>query len=53
MQKLFKTNVNQNADALPRTVDAEIVFTIGYYIMYEQFQLDDNFKTYLEGTMKS
>ena len=27
MQRLFETNFNQNADALPRTVDADIVFT--------------------------
>ena len=53
MQKLFKTNVNQNADALPRTVDADIVFTAAPFIMYEQFQLENNFKTYLEGTMQS
>ena len=53
MQKLFKTNVNQNADALPRTVDADIVFTAALFIMYEQFQLENNFKTYLEGTMQS
>ena len=51
MQKLFETNLNQNADALPRTVDADIVFTGAPYIIYEQFQLDDSFKTYLEETM--
>lgn len=27
MQQLFETNVNQAADALPWTVDAEIIFT--------------------------
>ena len=53
MQKLFETNVNQNVDALRRIVDADIVFTGAPYIMYEQFQLDDNFKTYLEGAMQS
>ena len=51
MQRLFETNFNQNADALPRTVDADIVFTGAPYIMYKQFQLDDNFKIYLKGTM--
>ena len=51
MKKLFETNVNQNADALPRTVDADIDSTGVPYIMYKQFQLDDNFKTLLEGTM--
>ena len=27
MQRLFETNVNQAADALPRTFDTEIIFT--------------------------
>ena len=45
MQKFFETNINQAADALPRTVDADIVFTSAPYIMYEQFKLDDNFRT--------
>ena len=53
MQKLFKLNVSQNVDALPRTVDADIVFTRAPYIMHEQFQLDDNLKTYLKGTVQS
>ena len=53
MQKLLEANVNQNAEALPTTVDADIVFTGASYIMYKQFQLDDNFKTYLKGTMWS
>ena len=53
MQKLFETNVNQNADALLRTLDANIVFTGARNIMYQQFQLDGNFKTYLKGTMHS
>ena len=53
MKKLFETNVKQNADALPRTVDADIDSTGVPYIMYKQFQLDDNFKTHLEGTMQS
>ena len=52
MQKLFETNLNQNADALPRTVDADIVFTGAPYIIYKQFQLNDSFKTYLEETMQ-
>ena len=53
IQKLLEANVNQNADALPTTVDADIVFIGASYIMYKQFQLDDNFKTYLKGTMRS
>ena len=51
MQRLFKTNVNQTADALPKTVDAEIIFTSAPYIMYEQLKLDNNYQTYLEGVM--
>ena len=50
MKKLFETNVNQNENALPRTVDAADI-TGALHIMYKQFQLDDNFKTYLEGPM--
>ena len=53
MQRLFETNINQNADALPRTGDAEIILTSTPYIMYEQFKLDDNFRTYLEGVLLS
>ena len=53
MQKLFETNTNQSTDPLPTGVDADVVFTGVPYIMYKQFQLDDNFKTYLEGTMQS
>ena len=53
MQKLFETNTNQSTDALPTDVDADVVFTGVPYIMYKQFQLDDNSKTYLEGTMQS
>ena len=51
--KLLETNTNQSTDALPTNVDADIVFTGVRHIMYEQFQLDDNFKTYLEGTKQS
>ena len=53
MLKLFETKSNQTADALPRTVDADIVFTSTPYIMYEQFKLDNNFRTYLEGVILS
>ena len=51
MQKPFETNINQSTDALPASVDADVVFTGATYILYEQLQLDDSFKTYLEGTM--
>ena len=53
MQKLSETNRNQTADALPRTADADITITSTPYIMYEQFTLDDNFRTYLKGVMLS
>ena len=53
MQRLFEANINQTAGALPRTVDAEIILTSAPYIMYEQFELDDNFRTCLEGTLLS
>ena len=48
MQKLFETNVNQNADALPRTVDADIVFTGAMCIMYNSF----NWTTVLKPTSR-
>ena len=35
------------------TIDTGIAFTGAPYIMYEQFQLDNNFKTYLERRMQS
>ena len=53
MQRLFEANINQTADFLPRTVDAEIILTSAPYIMYEQFKLSDNFGTYLEGVLLS
>ena len=33
MQKLFQTNINQAAHALPRSVDADIIFISIPYIM--------------------
>ena len=53
MQKLFETNINQSTDALPMSIDTDVIFTGAPYIMYEMFQLHNNFKTYLEGTMHS
>ena len=53
MQKLFETNTNQANNALPTSVDTAVIFTSSPYIQYEQFQLDNNFKTYLEGTLQS
>ena len=53
MQRLFEMNINQAADALPRVVDAEIMFTSAPYTMYEQLKLDDNYQTYLKRVMLS
>ena len=39
MQKLFQTNINQAAHALPRSVDADIIFISTPYIIYKQFKL--------------
>ena len=53
MQKLFETNANQANGLLPISVDASFICTSVPYVQYEQFQLDDNFKRYLDGTLKS
>ena len=52
MQKLFETNINQSMEDLPMIVDADVFFTAVPYIMFELFQLDNNFKTYVEGTVQ-
>ena len=52
-QRLFETNANQANDALPDSVDAKIILTSTTYILYEQFKLGDNYRTYLEGIMIS
>ena len=51
VQKPFETNLNSNN--LPASVDAEIINNLAPYIQYEQIELDDNFRTYLEGTLIS
>ena len=53
MQKLFESKTNQAADELPNTVEAKIILDSAPYILYQQFELDDNFRTYLEGVMIS
>ena len=53
MQKLFESKRNQAADGLPNTVDAKIILDSAPYILYQEFELDDNFRTYLEGEMIS
>ena len=52
-QRLFESKANQANDALPNIVDAKIILTSTPYIMYQQFKLDDNCRTYLEGIMIS
>ena len=54
MQKLIESKVNQAAAAgLPNTVDAKIILDSAPYIFYQQFELDDTFRTYLEDAMIS
>ena len=49
MNKLFETNAN-NASP-PPTFDADIIFTSGPYLQYEQIELDPNFRGYIESTL--
>ena len=54
MQKLLESKTNQAVAArLPDNVDAIIILDSAPYILYHQFDLDDNFRTYLEGAMIS
>ena len=54
IQRLFESKTNQAAgDGLPNNVDAIIILDSAPYILYYQFYLDDNFRTYLEGVMIS
>ena len=48
-QKRFETKANQPNDALPTSVDAEIILTATPYLLFKQFQLDDYYGAYLEG----
>ena len=43
MQKLFESKTNQAADGLPDSVDAKIIIELTLYLLYYQFQLEDNF----------
>ena len=52
-QRLFESKANQANDALPNIVATKIILTSTPYIMYQQFKLDDNYRTYLEGIMIS
>ena len=53
MQNLFETNANQANNTLPAGVGAEMNITSTPCIQYEQFQLDDNLKMCLKGTLQS
>ena len=50
MNRLLESNVKGD---VPNTADVEIIFHSAHYILYEQIQLDDNFRTYLETTLIS
>ena len=52
-QRLFESKANEANDALPDSIDAKIILTSTPYILYEQFKLGDNYRTYLEGIMIS
>ena len=53
LNKLFETNLKTQTNAVPKDIDAEIIFHSAPYIQYEQFQLDDNFRTYLETALRT
>ena len=52
-QRLFETNANQANDAPPDSVDTKIILTSTPYILYEQFKIDNSYRTYLQGIMIS
>ena len=52
-QRLFETNTNQTNNALLDSVNTKIILMSTPYILYKQFKLDDNYRTYLEGIMIS
>ena len=52
-QRLFEINANQANNALPDSVNAKIILTSTPYILYEQFKLDKNYRTYLKDIMIS
>ena len=52
--ELFESKKNQAACvARPATMDAKIILNSAPYLLYHQFNLDDNFRTYLEGALIS
>ena len=52
-QKLFEKKANQAHNALPTSVDAKIILTATRYLLFEKFNLDDNYCAYLEDIMIS
>ena len=52
-QRLFESKANQANDVLPDSLDAKFFLTSTPCILYEQFKLDNNCRTYLEGIMIS
>ena len=53
MQKLFESKTSQAADGLPNMVNAKIIIDSTLYLLYYQFDLDDNYRTYFESAMVS
>ena len=54
MQRLFESNANLAAGtAFPNTVDAKIILYSVPYLHYQQFSLEDTYRTYLESAMVS
>ena len=45
--------MNLQKSTMSYDVDTEIIFQSAPYIQYEQIQLDDSYKTYLETTLIS
>ena len=54
ISKLFESKKNQAAGITrPTTMDANIILDSAPYLLYHQFNLDDNFRTYLQGALIS
>ena len=52
MQRLFESNANLAAGtAFPNTVDSKIILDSAPYLPYQQFSLEDTYRTYLESAM--
>ena len=53
LPRLYESNANQANDALLDSVNAKIILWSTPYILYEQFKIDNNYRTYREGIMIS